>query len=149
MAVINNALSDIQIKQIINKHQIKINGIYMKDKLPHKLKYGFYVINLQSSNEGNGSHWTGLYYHPHMSIYFDSFGKKPPQEVENRIGKYIYNHNDLQYINDTSCGYFCIAFIIFLYDKQDKYNWFQTFLNIFSKDLKKNNSILEGLINIF
>jgi len=147
--MLSNALSDIQIKQILNKHHIKINEICMKNELPAKLKYGFYIINLASSNDGtNGTHWTGLYNHPHMSIYFDSFGEPPPQEVEDRIGKYIYNHKDLQYINDTSCAYFCIAFIIFLYDKKNKYDWFHTFLNIFSKDLKKNNSILESLINI-
>ncbi len=41
----------------------------MKDELPSKLKRGYYVINLQSSNVGNGSHWTALYYSPENSFY--------------------------------------------------------------------------------
>ena len=118
MKKISNELSDIDIKKILDDRDITINGIYMKDQLPHQLKIGFYIINLQSSTEGKGTHWTCLYYYPSMSIYFDSFGFVPPMEVEEKINKYIYNSRDLQNYNDTSCGFFCISFIIFLYNKK-------------------------------
>ena len=88
MKKISNELSDIEIKKILDDRDIKINGIYMKDQLPHQLKIGFYVVNLASSNDGSGgTHWTCFYYYPSMSIYFDSFGKVPPVEVEDKIGR--------------------------------------------------------------
>ena len=77
----SNALSNIDIINILKSQKIKINGVFMKDELPSKLKRGFYVINLQSSNVGNGSHWTALYYRPKKSFYFDAFGFRVQPEL--------------------------------------------------------------------
>ena len=117
---ISNELSDKEIKVTLKYYGIQINQIVMKDEFPKNPKVGFYIINLQSSTEGNGTHWTCFYYYPSMSIYFDSFGEYPPVEVEEKINKYIYNSRDLQNYNDTSCGFFCISFIVFLYNKKNK-----------------------------
>ncbi len=53
-----NALSDKDIIHILKSQGIKFNGIFMKDELPSKLKQDFYIIHLQSSNIGDGTHWT-------------------------------------------------------------------------------------------
>jgi hypothetical protein len=70
----SNALSDMDIKYILKAQKIKLNGVYMKDELPSKIKNGFYVIKLHSSNDGNGTHWTAFYYSSKHSFYFDPFG---------------------------------------------------------------------------
>ncbi len=52
----SNALSNKDIINILKSQGIKFNGIFMKNELPSKLKQGFYVINLPSSNIGDGTH---------------------------------------------------------------------------------------------
>jgi hypothetical protein len=41
---------------------------------------GFYIINFDDSN-GDGTHWTALYYHPLKSYSCDLLGFVPPFEV--------------------------------------------------------------------
>ena len=148
MKRITNELSDEDLMKYLKEHNIKINKICFQDQLPEKLKIGFYIINLQSSTDGNGTHWVSLYYNPNMSIYFDPFGFVPPKEIEERLNKYIYNDIEVQYINDTSCGYYSLAFIQFLYNRNNKYDFFNTFINLFNHaDFKKNNSICETILN--
>jgi hypothetical protein len=140
-----NVLSDLDIYEILNHHNIKINGIYQKDKLTD-LQDGFYVINLQPSTEGNGSHWCGLYYNFDKSYWFDSFGFVPPEEIELLLQDYDYNDNDVQNINSSSCGFYVIAFIKFLYNKKDKYIAYKTFLNLFKTNTFQNERILKSLL---
>lgn len=142
----SNELSNFQILQILDDFNIKINGVCMKDQLPDKLKLGFYVINLQSSTQGNGTHWVALYYSPILSIYFDSFGFPPPLEVIDKIRPYVYNNKDLQHIYSTACGYYCIAFIKFLYHKTDKVKAYEIFESFFSNKTYKNDDILNNLL---
>jgi hypothetical protein len=91
----------------------------MKDELPSKLKNGFYIINLQSSNIGSGTHWTAFYYNSKHSYYFDAFGFLAPVEVEQKLNEYTYNNKQIQNLKSTACGYYCIAFIIFIYGRKD------------------------------
>ena len=91
-----NTLSDRDIIQILQNQNIHLHGIYMKDELPNKLTKGFYVINLQSSTAGNGTHWVALYYNPVCSYYFDAFGFIAPMEVQNKIIPYAYNDKQIQ-----------------------------------------------------
>ena len=46
----SNSLSNIDITNILRAQVIEINGIFMKDELPKKLKKGFYVVNLASNS---------------------------------------------------------------------------------------------------
>ena len=57
-----SGLNDIEIGDLCKDYDIKINGIHSKDKLPKELKNGWYIINLQSSNQGSGTHWLCLKY---------------------------------------------------------------------------------------
>lgn len=142
-----NVLTDKDILEILKSNNISINGIFQKDKL-HNIKPGFYIINLQSSKDGNGTHWTSLYYNPELSLYFDSYGFCCPEDIELLINDYKYNTIDIQSLESSSCGYYCIAFIKFLYNKKNKEQSFETFTNIFNKDTNKNELILNELLNI-
>jgi hypothetical protein len=143
-----NALSDIDINHILKSQGIKLNGIFMKDELPSKLKRGFYVISLQSSNIGNGTHWTVLYYNYRNSLYFDAFGFVPPVDVEQKLNRYTYNDKQIQSLESTACGFYCVAFIIFMYrrKKVELELGFKLFVDAFSNNTKKNDTLLHNYL---
>jgi hypothetical protein len=139
-----NEISNFDIERIISKFGLQniFNGCYSKDTL-NDLKRGFYIINLQSSTDGNGTHWCCLYVvNPNYSIYFDSFGFPPPENIETLLNIYDYNDKDIQNISSSACGYFCIAFIKFMQGKTKPTNAFNTFVNLFNKNTKYNDEIL-------
>ena len=136
------SLSNIQLEELINNLKLPLNNIIMRDEANKIKDYGFYIINLDTS-KGNGSHWTCLYYHPLKSYYFDSFGFIPPVEVEDVIIPYTHNNKDIQDYNSDACGYYCIAFIKFLNDKQNKELGFKEFVRLFSNKTTQNDNILQ------
>jgi len=139
-----NSLSNTDIIHILKSQGVKLNGVFMKDELPSKLKCGFYVVNLQSSTVGNGTHWVAFYYNSKNSFYFDAFGFPAPVEIEQKLKKYKYNEKQIQNLKSTACGYYCIAFILFLYGKQNKEleTRFVLFIDAFSTDTKINDKLL-------
>ena len=141
-----NTTSDIELLEILKNQNIKINGVFMKDELPKKLTKGFYIVNLQSSTEGNGTHWVALYYSPFYSYYFDAFGFIAPLEIQNKIFPYAYNDRQIQNLKSSACGFYCIAFIMFLFGKKDMENLYRIFINLFSNDTKRNDEVLERLL---
>ena len=146
----SNALSNLEIIDIIKNRNLEkhFGGVYSKDQLPNELiKDKFYIVNMESSNVGNGSHWTVFYYnYPSTSIYFDSYGFIAPRDVQKRITPYIFNDKDIQDFNSSACGFYCIAFIKFLHDKTDKEKMYNTFLKLFKLETIKNDKILQELL---
>jgi hypothetical protein len=136
------SLSNIKLEELITKMNLPLNNIIMRDEADKINKDGFYIINLDTS-KGNGSHWTSLYYHPLQSYYFDSFGFVPPFDVEDIITPYIHNNKDIQDYDSNACGWYCIAFIKFLNDKQNKELGFKEFLRLFSNKTNENDNILK------
>ena len=118
----------------------------MRDEIKDNLNVGFYIINLDTS-DNEGTHWTACYSHPLKSLYFDSYGFIPPLELEQKIKPYIYNDKDIQDWNSEACGWFCIAFIKFLYDKNDKEIAYKEFLKLFSSNTKENDKKLKEYLN--
>ena len=81
-----SSLSNFDIMDIIHSQGVDdFQGVFMKDQLPDKLERGSYVINLQSSKDGNGTHWVCLYYTPNFSYYYDSYGFIAPLEVQKKL----------------------------------------------------------------
>jgi len=142
----SNSLRDKDIVKILKSQNINLNGIVMKDELPAKLKRGFYVVNLQSSTDGNGTHWVSFYYSPKCSYYFDPYGFVPPIEVEPKIKPYIYNDIDIQSYLSTACGFFCIDFIIYMNSQKNKLEGFNAFIQHFSRQKKNNDRTLYNLL---
>jgi hypothetical protein len=141
-----NTTSNIDLLNILKKENITINGVFPKDKLEHPLKDGFYIINLNDSDEA-GSHWTVLYkLNDAYSLYFDAFGFKPPEIIEDLLYKYGYTKQQIQDINSTSCGFYCIAFIKFMYNKRDYVKSYRAFCSLFSEDTIRNEIILNHLL---
>lgn len=139
--------TNTQLMNFAEKMKLPLNDILMRDEMNELNNDGFYIINLDDSN-GNGTHWTSLYYHPLNSYYCDSFGFVPPLEVEEKIKPYHYNDADIQDFNSEACGYYCLAFIKFLHDKNNKELAFKEFLRMFGNNTKKNDNILEKYLEI-
>ncbi len=143
----SNSLSNIDITNILRAQGIEINGIFMKDELPKKLKKGFYVINLASNTDNNGgTHWTSLYYSSDDNYYFDAFGFIAPMEVDKRFKSYVYNTSQIQDINSTACGFYCIGFIIYMNSQKNKMEGYKSFVNLFSSDTKENDKKLYAIL---
>ena len=98
------------------KNESRFNGVYSRDNLPKTIKKGAYVINLDKYND-IGTHWIALSINNNC-IYFDSFGVEHiPYEIKQFIGSkdIISNIFRLQAYDSIMCGYFCIAFIGFMF----------------------------------
>jgi hypothetical protein len=145
-----NELSNFELIDIIKdmKLDYHFGGVYSKDLLPKDLiRDKFYIVNLQDHDEGSGTHWTVFYYNkPLTSTYFDSYGFIAPLDVQDRIKPYIYNDAEIQDFNSSACGYFCIAFIKFLHNKDNKQEAYKTFLKLFKLQTLKNDKILHNLL---
>ncbi len=137
------SLSDFDITKIIQKLKLPLDNILMRDEIKDNLNgAGFYIINLDVS-KNDGTHWTACFCHPLKSFYFDSYGFIPPSELEHKIKPYMYNDKDIQDWHSEACGWFCIAFIKFLHDKNDKETAYKEFLKLFSSNTKENDKKLK------
>jgi hypothetical protein len=75
--------TDADIRQLMEKEP-QFRGVLSRDKL-RKVKKGVYILNLQPSRDGNGTHWVMLWNSGSFVVYLDSFGGPPPQNVANRM----------------------------------------------------------------
>ncbi len=148
-----NGLSDTEITRILKMKHIPFNGIYSKNQLPSSMSKGWYVVNLQDYNKGNGTHWVAFRFDD-ICEYFDSFGFLPPVEIEEACQgrKLLYNKKQIQDYNSSACGWFCIACIA-CDSKEPIEVHFNRFLSRFSNYTKANDIILfrllveKGIIN--
>jgi len=141
----SNELTNGELSQLVKHYKINnYHGAYIDDRLPKKLLNGYYVINLNGR-----SHWTVLLKDGDKYFYFDSYGFVASAEVEDQINEYMYSDLQLQHLNSSSCGWFCIAWMKWMQDHKhkDKKICFMSFLKLFSKDPKKNEIILHNLLN--
>ena len=59
-----------------------------------------------------------------------------------------FNHKDIQDMKSENCGYFCLAFLLFLkHSKKNIFDATNQFTNNFSDDTTRNDSILKLFFN--
>jgi hypothetical protein len=141
---LSNELTNGELSQLVKHYKIKkYHGAFIDDRMPSKLKNGYYIVNLNGR-----SHWTCLLKDGDNFYYFDSYGFVASAEVEDQIGEYIYSDLQLQHINSSSCGYFVIAWMRYMqnHNHNDKKICYKSFLKLFSKDPKENELILHQLL---
>ena len=144
-------LSNFDLEHIAHHYGFPIS-ILMKDELVnHKPKYGNYIINLESSSQGNGTHWLSLFVRNKQCFYQDSFGIIPPKEVIDfckRIpnSRLAFSEIQMQNINTETCGFFAIGLLIHINRTKNKdiYKSAGEYINQFSYDSSKNNTILKN-----
>lgn len=148
--VIDNETTSLELDEYMDAFKIKnYHGTFIKDQLP-ELNNGFYIINLNGS-----SHWTALMVHNREYYYFDPFGFPAPVEVERAIYKdagrkvnYVFNTEQVQDIDHTSCGFYVVAWIRHMNKKaKDKSLQFEKFLELFDNP-PTNDRELKKLIKV-
>ena len=148
-------LSNFDIEEIANHYNLDVQ-IIMKDELKNMKPINTnYIINLESSTMGNGTHWMALKIQDKNCVYCDSYGMLPPEEIISfckRISKshLSYNTKEIQDINAQTCGFFALAFILFLHlnTSDDLYKMSSSFSNLFSLHTKLNNKILQKFFRL-
>ena len=100
-----------------------------------------YVINLGEYSD-IGTHWIALYAKNNVVTYFDSFGV---EHISKEMKTFTKNRNIKTNIfrilayDSVMCGYFCIAFIDFMFKGKS----LNEYTNLFSpNDFKENDTIL-------
>ena len=128
-------------KKAYYQNEPRFNGVYSRDNLPDKIKYGAHIVNLDKYRN-IGNHWIALYVNNETMTYFDSFGV---EHILKEIKKFINNKNivaniyRVQNYDSIRCGYFCIGFVDFILKGKN----LTDFTNLFSpNNLKKNDDII-------
>ena len=94
-------------------------GTFPSDIVPvYKRQYPqAFVINT-APDKTSGEHWTALILSDDKCLYFDSLGNQlqniPLLESLKKCGinEYKYNNCQIQPVLSSSCGYYCVAFIM-------------------------------------
>ena len=110
--------SDSELIKMTEDLGIKnFRGCFMRDTLPSVcMKNECGILNFQSSEDGNGSHWTAWFKKGESKIFFDSFGTNPPEELVKYLGKGILSSTfQIQKINSDICGELSVL-VLFLLD---------------------------------
>lgn len=97
------------------KHIPYFRGVFMKDKLPKKLKQiECGIVNLDNSTN-KGTHWVAYVKLNNYCEYFDSYGNlKPPLELLKYLKRcnLFYNYNRFQNFNAINCGHLCLEYLL-------------------------------------
>ena len=100
--------------QVYYQNEPRFIGVYSRDNLPDKIKYGAYVVNLDEYSD-IGTH---LYVNNKTVTYFDSFGI---EHISREVKKIVNNKNiitnifRMQAYDSVMCRSFCIAFINYMF----------------------------------
>lgn len=159
-------LTDDQLISLAKKMNVPLERVCFKDQLKQEpLQYNVgYIINLENEydaegNENEGSHWTCFTVRKYKNdkteaMYFDSFGIEPPEEVKSYIGKAVpYTEIDIQSLMGNVCGFFCLAFLYWIYCYEQRsghlYTDADTFCSLFNDlnkeiDWKHNEDMLKN-----
>jgi len=125
--------SNIELETIAKKKDIPLDAVVSKDLLSTLPFKEDVIINLQDlynddGSTNSGTHWVALSYNKKYNtfLYFDSYGLRPPTDVLNYVYKcksrgvykprtrLIYNTTQIQRIQTTTCGLYCLAFLQYL-----------------------------------
>lgn len=145
-----------EINYILKKFPLSeshFKGVYPSDQLPNPKKIkklSCYVINTDPSTK-SGSHWIGVILNSSKkkkcNIYFDSYGHKPfVKSIQEFVGKnFIHNKQQLQHPLSTTCGEWCIFFILMYLCKHNLHCINDFFKN--SPDLLLNDYAVNKFVN--
>lgn len=136
-------LSNIDLIKICKEYKLNVQGIHCKDRIPENVE-GWNIINMDN-HTGQGTHWICFYKNndSNDNIFWDSFGVVPPVEIDDLLHPYTYNHKDVQYLDSSSCGWWCIFCIWFCSKYNNKTEGLKAFLCMFSNN-RLNNEIQLG-----
>jgi hypothetical protein len=144
----DKATSNIDLEEMAKKLDLPLIMVISKDQLPDKIQVGSYIINLEDSDEGEGTHWClAKVFDKKNALWFDAFGQAAPREVVEFLKPYKplpYSNRIIQHIDSSRCGLYCLACDHYMsrVRRKDMLEQYDDFLNMFVADTKKNDKIL-------
>ena len=141
----NTPISNYDLLQWCEYLNIPIKDVLSRDEnTPHNHMQALFIYNLEPSYM-NGSHWVATYVKNGIVNYFDSFGMPPFQELVDHVKKkkliLLHQNNQIQNINTTTCGYFCLYFL----NEMNKGTSYYDLLKVFNiHDTMKNEKFIEN-----
>ena len=128
---------------------IPINNVLSREESsPHNHKQALFIYNLEPSYM-SGSHWVATYVKNGIINYFHSFGMPPFQEIVDHAKRknmtLLHQNNQIQNINTTTCGYFCLYFLNEMSKGRSYYDSMKVF-NI--HNTMKNEKYIENYFKI-
>lgn len=152
-----SGMSNFDIDSVLGGFAPYYAGCYPKDKisLSRVGKNWCMVINMSNDKSSGGTvlpgtHWTAIGSQDGIPWYFDSYGLPPPIEVYRCFGMrtVTYSVRQIQERGTTNCGWYCILFIMSLYNRTLS-SVFEPFVNQFDRvNLIDNDQILYKLLNV-
>lgn len=151
-------LSNFDILNYSKSLHIPLHEVLSKDLFRKvKPKEGAYVVNLEDSDDGPGSHWTAFVIFNHVAVYYDSYGMPIPDDIHKFIRKYdkkmkiIFSTDQIQTLESVLCGWYVVFFLYFMTIMHPKTPNKKLLLNkhnaIFSLENRQlNDKILQELI---
>lgn len=146
----NSEEIDLLLKKNLSDDKEYFGGVFASDTLPNPkkiTKLSAFVVNIDPSTKA-GSHWVGIIINPlQENIYFDSYGYKPfVKSIQDFLGdRYIFNEQQLQHPLSTTCGEWCIFFILCYLNKHNLSCIKDYFKN--SPDLLLNDYAVNKFVN--
>lgn len=111
-------MNSLTIKRLLKNYKC-FKGVYPSDRLPYNLPLPLNIIVNTDPHYKPGQHWVCVSIDEFGNgYYFDSFGLPPlVDDIFNFIAQraykgWRYNRNIIQNISSTTCGKYCIIFII-------------------------------------
>ena len=138
--------TNFQLEDLAKKLKINLIGVFSKDELPERPQIGGYILNLQNSDDGGGTHWVAMNISPDRRVtYFDSFGLRPPIEVKQFVNQYpiMSNIRHIQSLDSSLCGYYSLLFLKMIQKTKNTAERFDDFLNRFREDKEHNETIVK------
>lgn len=148
-------LTNFDLEEICEDNGYDLIGVYSKNELPTQPMPGSYIVNMQDSDDGQGTHWVVFKIFPNKKCcYSDSFGTLMPIEIANFLKPFkpvATNNRHIQDVKSTYCGFFCLSFIKYFnnfnYKKNDVFEAYDDYLNCFSNNPKQNDKIVLEILN--
>lgn len=136
----NNQLEKIA-KKYLGKHFLGVYPCDASPKIGKNIKKMSIIFNLSKHDEP-GSHYVAVIRKKNSIYYFDSYGKKLTnfhiKMFLHQFGlKIFYHTQQIQARNSIFCGFYCLAYLIFV-TKKFKTS-FAAFFNMFNTPPNKEN----------
>ena len=142
-----------RIERLLNKDHFAKNifkKACAKDELLHVNYPSAYVINSHPSSKP-GEHWIAVYFDKHgKGEYFDSYGLPPSVNgftalMERNSKEWVYNDKTLQSLFSTTCGHYCVYFVLYRYRGYSM----RDIVSRFSSNLTENDRKVDLFIRSF
>ena len=138
-----NTLQLIQVIEQDPKSKNKFCGVYPSDILPVIQHYPCGIICNTDPHTEKGSHWVAMYFpYKGAAEFFDSYGNHPSvynetfvKILNNNSSRWSYNRRCLQSLTSSTCGQFCLYYIM----NRNRSKSMSKIVDSFSKDTSVND----------